>query len=127
LRRRYEEITGLGAEIVAVGTGDERYARAFIADEKIPFPVLVDDEGEAADAASLKRGSIFDLAGPRTIGGVLRAVGSGHRQHRTGKRPTQLGATFVIGPGDVLRYEHLDDAVSDHAPISDVLDALGRA
>jgi peroxiredoxin len=124
LRGSYEEIKDKDAELVAIGTGDARYARAFIDDEEIPFPVLIDEEGEAAEAASVKKGGMFDLAGPRTIAGALKATAAGHRQHKIGKRPKQLGATFVIGPGNVVRYEHLDGDVSDHAPIEDVLAAL---
>ncbi len=30
---------------------------------------------------------------------------------------TQLGATFVIGPGEQVRYEHVDDHSADHAPL----------
>ena len=36
---------------------------------------------------------------------------------------TQLGATFVVGPGSRLRYEHLDKHTADHAPFSDVIAA----
>lgn len=125
MRGSYEEIKAKGAELVAIGTGDERYARAFIDQENIPFPVLLDEEGDAAEAAAVKRGGMLDLAGPRTMAGALKATAAGHRQHRTGRRPRQLGATFVIGPGDVVRYEHLDDDVSDHAPVDEVLAALG--
>jgi len=124
LRRSYETITGRGAELVAIGTGDARYARAFIDDEDIPFPVLLDEDGDAARAASVRRGGVLDLVGPRTAAGVAKAVAAGKRQHRTGKRGSQLGATFVIGPGDAVRYEHVDRDVSDHAPIEDVLAAL---
>jgi peroxiredoxin len=124
LRRSYEEFKAKGAEIVAIGTGDARYAQAFIDEEEIPFPVLLDEDGDAADAASVKKGRVMDLVGSRTVAGALKATAAGHRQHKTGKRSTQLGATFVIGPGDVVRYEHLDGDVSDHAPIEEVLAAL---
>ena len=113
--------------MVALGTGDARYARAFIEEEHIPFPVLLDEEGDAARAASVRRGGVMQLVGPQTIGGALKATAAGHRQHRTGRRGTQLGATFVIGPGDVVRYEHVDRDVSDHAPIEDVLAAIPSA
>ena len=46
LRERYDEITDAGGDIVAVGTGDQRYAEAFVADERIPFLVLVDDDAQ---------------------------------------------------------------------------------
>ena len=36
----------------------------------------------------------------------------------------QIGATFVIGPGDRIRYEHMDADSTDHAPPDDVIAAL---
>jgi peroxiredoxin len=127
LRGSYEAIRAAGAELVALGTGDVRYAKAFIADEEIPFPVLLDEDGQAADAAKVKKGNAAQLLGPRALRSGLRAWQRGHRQKiKTGRRPTQLGATFVIGPGDVVRFEHLDDHVGDHASIEDVL-AVVRA
>jgi peroxiredoxin len=77
LRRHEEEFRGKGAEIVAVGTGDARYARAFIDDEEIDFPVLLDEEGVAAEMAELKTGGWFQLAGPKTAAGVLKATAAG--------------------------------------------------
>ena len=124
MRRSEDEITKRGARLIAIGTGDARYAKAFIADEDIDFPVLLDEDGDAASVASVKRGGPLALMGPRTAAGVAKAVAAGKRQHKTGKRGTQLGATFVLGPGERVRYEHLDQDVSDHAPIEDVLAAL---
>jgi hypothetical protein len=124
LRRRHDEIRSRGAEVVAIGTGDVRYAKAFVSDEQIPFPVLVDDDAAAARAASVRNASIFSLAGPRTWGGSRQAHREGFRGHRSGKRVTQLGATFVLGPGSRLRYEHVDAHSSEHAPLDEVLAAL---
>lgn len=125
MRRDHATISGLGAEIVAIGTGDARYARAFIEEEEIPFPVVLDEDGEAADLAKVKKGNAAQILGPKAMRSALKAFSKGHRQKaKLGRRPTQLGATFVIGPSDVLRYEHLDDHVGDHAPIEDVIAAL---
>lgn len=124
MRRRHDEIRNRGAEVVAVGTGDVRYAKAFVSDEEIAFPVLVDDDAAAANAAGVRKASIFSLAGPRTWGGSRQARHDGFRVHRTGKRVTQLGATFVVGPGSRVHYEHVDSHSSEHAPLDEVLAAL---
>lgn len=124
MRDAEPEIEALGARIVAVGTGDERYARGFAEDEQISFPVLVDDDAVAARAASIKRGSAWTVLGPRTYGKSLQTWRAGHRVHKPGKRTFQLGATFVVGPGGRLRYEHLDPDTATHAPIPEVLAAL---
>ena len=124
MRDIYDEIQSRGADVVAVGTGDRRYAEHFVAEERVPFLVLVDDDAEAANAASVKRASALSLAGPRSWAGSVEAARAGHRIHKSGKRVTQLGATFVLGPGDVVSYEHIDAHTSDHAPLSEVLAAL---
>ena len=125
MRDQYDQIRARGAEVVAIGTGDQRYAAAFTTEEHVPFPVLVDDHAEAARAASVRRVPFLRLmTDRRSWAGTKRARAGGHRIHRSGKRVTQLGATFVIGPGGIVRYAHIDDHSSDHAPLDDVLAAL---
>jgi peroxiredoxin len=124
VRDAYEKIQAAGAEVVAIGTGNARYAGAFVEEENIHFPVLVDDDADAARAASVRRGSAWTILGPETYGASMRTWRAGHRIHRPGKRTFQLGATFVIGPGDDIRYEHIDRNSADHAPLDDVFDAL---
>jgi peroxiredoxin len=124
LRAHYGEITGLGADVVAIGTGNERYAAAFIREENIPFTVLVDDDARAADAASLRSVGWLAMLHPRTWRATVETWRRGHRVHKAGARVTQLGATFVLGRGDRVRYEHLDRDSTDHAPLAEVLAAL---
>jgi peroxiredoxin len=124
LRERSDEITSLGARIVAIGTGDVRYAEAFVRDEEIPFLVLVDDDAVAARAASLRTLNWFQLLHPRTWKATRETSKRGHHTHKAGKRVKQIGATFVLGAGDRVRYEHLDADSTDHAPIDDVVAAL---
>lgn len=122
MREHYEQIQALGGEVVAIGTGDGRYARAFVADEAIPFPVLVDDDGAAAQAVSVRTIRFLQLLfDPRSWPGGLRARRAGFRIHRSGARVTQLGATFVIVPGSTVRYAHIDRHSADHAPLDTVL------
>lgn len=124
MRERYEDFKARGCEIVAVGTGDVRYARDFVEQEEVPFPVLVDDDGAAAKAASVTVASFFGLLHPRTWGPTRDTLSRGHRIHAAGKRVTQLGASFVIAPGPSLVYEHLDRDSTDHAPIEDMLASI---
>ncbi len=124
MRDRYDEIRELGADVVAIGTGDAGYARAFVEDDDIPYPVLVDDDGAAARAASIRSVSFLKLLHPSTYPGTLRAMQKGFRVGKPGKRVTQLGATFVVGPGSVVHYEYQDAHSADHAPLDEVLGAL---
>ena len=124
MRERYDDITGLGADVIAIGTGDQRYAAAFVRDERIPFRVLVDDDSAAAQAASVRTLNWFDLLHPRTWKATRATSKRGHHVHKAGKRVRQIGATFVVGAGDRVRYEHLDADSTDHANLDEVLAAL---
>lgn len=124
MRERNEEITGLGANVVAVGTGNQRYAQAFVTEENIPYMVLVDDDAAAANAASVRDLNWFQLLHPRTWRASRETSKRGFHIHKAGKRVTQVGATFVIGAGDRVRYEHLDADSTDHASLDEVVAAL---
>ena len=128
MREHYDEIQALGGDVIAIGTGNVKYAATFVEEEHVPFTVLVDDHSHAAKAAQVKRVNfkvlLFDK---RSREGAKAAHAAGHRIHWPGKRTNQLGATFVLAPGNVVVYEHIDDHTADHAPVDDVIAALGKA
>ena len=126
MRRHQPEIEEAGGRIVAIGTGNRQFAAAFVHDEAIRFPVLVDDDAEAAKAIELGRTSALGLLKPTVAIGRLRAGAAGHKQKRLGERPMQLGATLVIAPGGEVLYSHMDSDVADHAPVEEVLAVLRR-
>ena len=116
------------ADVVAIGTGDRRYARWLVDDYEIPYPVLVDDGADAAGAARVKRVGVLRLFHPDSFPGARRAWRAGHRIG-VGKRTNQLGATFVVGPGDAVHMEHnqlvvngkpLEYESTDAAPYRDI-------
>lgn len=124
MRQHHAAIRARGADIVAIGTGSLDYATVFVVDERIPYPVLVDDDGLAAEAASVPSASWYRLLHPSTWRATWATYRRGHRIHAPGRRVTQLGATFVIGPGPRLRYAHLDRDSTDHAPLDALLKVL---
>ena len=124
MRRHQAEIEEAGARIVAIGTGNQQFAAAFVHDEAIRFPVLIDDKAEAAKAINLGRTSALGLLKPSVVTGRFRASAAGHTQKRLGERPMQLGATLVIAPGGEVLYSHMDSDIADHAPVEEVLAVL---
>lgn len=113
-----------GAGVVAIGTGGKRYAKAFIEDERVPFDVLLDEDGSAAKVVGTNTLSGLGLIKPSQVRAGLRATASGHRQGNPGRRWQQLGATLVIAPGDELLYEDFEDHAGDHADLDEVLAVL---
>lgn len=124
MRGHEESFRAAGAGLAAVGLGDRHYARAFREETGIGFPLLVDEERRAYRAAGLKRASVLHLLRSDNARSRARARAAGQRQHRLGKDPFQLGASFVFGPGDADLYAHLSETFGDNAPVEDLLRAV---
>lgn len=87
----------------------------------MPFEVLLDEDGSAAELVGTGTLSKLSLVSPRQLAAGTRALAAGKRQHNAGRRPFQLGATLVIGPGDELRYSDFEKFAGDHADLDEVL------
>ncbi|MGI9667483.1 MAG: AhpC/TSA family protein [Acidimicrobiia bacterium] len=127
VRDRYQEILATGSDVTAIGTGGRNFARAFVEDEQVPFEVLLDEDGTAAEIVGTGQLSAKSLLAPGQVKSGARAFLAGHRQtKRPGARPMQLGATLVIGPRDTLLYSDFEKHAGDHADLDAVLNALTR-
>jgi hypothetical protein len=120
LREHQSEFDRKGAALAAIGLGDASYARAFRDETSIQFPLLIDEHREAYRALELKKGNLFQLFWKVNSLGRKRARAGGHRQHKMGKDPFQLGGSFVFGPKNVDHFVHISETFSDNA-LADVL------
>ncbi len=121
MRDHEDQIREAGAEVAAVGLGDARYARAFQDETGIGFPLLVDERRQAYRAVGLKQASMLHMLRRDNARASARAARAGHRQHRLGKNPFQLGGSFVFGPGDVDLFVHVSETFGDNAPPEDLV------
>ena len=125
MRDHEDEFNRAGARLAAIGLGDARYARAFREETGITFPLLVDDDRRAFRAAELRRASLLHLLRADNFAARKRARAAGHKQHRLGKDPFQLGASLVLAPGDVDRYVHVSRTFGDNADPGTLHEAVG--
>jgi AhpC/TSA antioxidant enzyme len=124
LREHEREFRQKGANLAAIGLGDMNYARIFREDTGITFPLLVDAGRIAYRAIELRKTTFFGLFTRENFAARARARAGGHRQHKLGKDPFQLGASFVFGPGNKDLFVHLSEYTGDNAPISSLLAAI---
>ncbi len=113
-----------GAQLAAIGLADMNYARLFREETGIKFPLLVDEQRQAFKAADLRHANLLHLLREDNKIARRRASSAGHRQHKLGKNPFQLGGSFVFGPGNVDRYSHISQTFGDNASMADLLAAL---
>lgn len=114
-----------GAGLAAIGLGDRNYARLFREKSGITFPLLIDEQRQAYRAAGLRSANLLHLLRRDNMRARGRARAAGHRQHKLGQNPFQLGGSFVFAPGNLDRFAHLSQTFGDNASPADLLAALG--
>jgi len=124
LRAHEPEFHEKGASLAAIGLGDRNYARMFREDAEITFPLLIDEERKAYRAARLKSANIFHLWKSENAAARERAKAAGHRQHKLGRDPFQLGGSFVFGPENRDLFVHLSRTFGDNTSPEKLLDAI---
>ena len=124
MREHAAEFEARGARLAAIGLGDAHYAAAFRRETGITFPLLIDQDRQAYRVAGLKSANILHLLRSDNAAARKRARAAGHRQHKLGSNPFQLGGSFVFGPGNVDRFAHISQTFGDNAPMEALLAAL---
>ena len=124
MREHEARFTKAGANLAAIGLGDQNYARMFREETGITFPLLIDTDRKAYGVAGLKSANLLHLLRSDNAKARKRASAGGHHQHGLGKNPFQLGGSFVFGPGNIDRYAHISETFGDNAPMKDLLAAL---
>ncbi|HWF04008.1 MAG TPA: peroxiredoxin-like family protein [Candidatus Angelobacter sp.] len=113
------------ASIAVVGLGDAKYAGFFREKTGIDFPLLIDDKREAYKTVGLKHANLLHLLRKDNAQARRRAQAAGHKQHKLGKDPFQLGGSFVFAPGNKDLFVHVSETFGDNANPKDILAALG--
>ena len=124
MREHEQEFRSKGANLAAIGLGDENYARQFRLETGITFPLLIDAERKAYRAAELKKANLLHLFRKDNAAYRKRAKAGGFEQKKLGENPFQLGASFVFAPGNVDKYVHLSETFGDNAAMADLLAAI---
>jgi hypothetical protein len=128
LRDRHEEITAAGGDVVAIGMGWPEAAAAFKQEFRIPFPLLVDRTKESYRALGMRRGNLWDVAGPHVWARGLQNMLKGHSPLARAKQDVlQLGGTVVVTPANELLLVHRSKTSEENLPVDDMIDALARA
>ncbi len=127
MRDHESQIQEAGATLAAIGLGDANHARLFREETGITFPLLVDEERRAYKAADLRQANLLHLGRRDNFAARKEAKAAGHHQHKLGRSPFQLGASFIFAPGNRDLFVHVSETFGDNASLATVLVALAEA
>ena len=123
LMKRLPAIESRGATLVVVGPSKPEHIAAFRQATGYAGLLYVDPSLRAFRTAGLVHGWASTYH-PRTVWKAVRALAQGFRQSGRQGDVVQQGGTFVLGPGDRLRYEWRDDFAGDNANLDKVVEAI---
>ncbi len=118
-----ESIARRGASLVVIGSAPPESIKAFREQTGYDGTLLVDPSLRTFRAVGLAHGvarTFHPLAVPR----LVRAMRQGFRAGKVQGSLLQQGGTFVLGPGDTVRWEWRDGFSGDHPDFERVLATL---
>jgi hypothetical protein len=117
------EIERRGGALVVVGPAQPEHIAPFRAVTRYQGPLFVDPSRRSFKAAGLAHGWAHTYHPAAVVKGV-RALAQGFRQGGRQGDVVQQGGTFVLGPGDRVRFEWRDRHAGDHPDLDAVVEAL---
>lgn len=120
---RMPEIERRGAVIVVVGPARPEHIAAFRQATGYGGALYVDPALRAFRTAGLVHGWASTYH-PLAVAKGVKAFAQGFRQGARQGDVVQQGGTFVLGPGDRLRYEWRDSFAGDNADLDAVVAAI---
>jgi hypothetical protein len=120
------DIHARSAEMVVVGCGQPEHIPGFRSATGYDGTLLTDPSLRAFAAAGLAYGWTRTFH-PLSVWKGISAFASGFRQGARRGNPVQQGGTFVLGPGERVRFEWRDRFAGDHPEMRDVLAALNSS
>ena len=121
---REEEFTAKGVSLAAIGMGIPEMAADFREKQDIDFPLLVDRTKETYRALEMKRGSLWDVVGPRNWLRFAKGMVTGHGVTKPEQDPLQMGGVLVVTESGKVVYEFRASASADNPAVDEVLAAV---
>ena len=125
MREAHEAIDGLGARVIAVGTGSAAQARRLM-ETGTPFPCLVDSQQRLYRLLGLRRVGVTTLLDRATYVNYWRAWRRGARQGKITGDPGQLSGVVILDADSRLRWRHVSRTIGDYPPLTGVLGEIRR-
>lgn len=124
MRDRLQDLTGVGAVIVFVGTGLPAMAAAFQRDFAPGLPVLSDPSRRLFELAGMRRGLGSTLRW-RLMANLLRALRRGFRQRGVQGDAWQQGGVLVLDERGAVLHRQVDGVAGDLLDLEAVAAHLG--
>lgn len=109
--------------MLIISFGVERWARAWLRETDVSFPLLLDQDRRVYRAYGLQRSALRAWA-PRVLWYYVRQLAAGRRLRAIAGDPHQLGGDFIIDRHGIVRLAHRERDPVDRPPVARLLEIL---
>jgi len=121
LREQETELVKRNVHIVVVTFEAGHFARQYIEETGLVWPVLVDENRELYQAYGMLAASFWDIWGPKTWWAYLKAILSGQKLQQSHGDISQRGGDVLIDPEGVVRLHHVGEGPADRPSLAMIL------
>lgn len=128
VRDRFDEIAGLGVEVLTISFARRELLEAFRGELRLPFPVATDPKRVAYRRYGLLKGSMWAVWHPRVIWKYIVMVARGARLQRSGGKEdlSQLGGDFIVGGDGTILLAHRSRRPDDRPDVATLMSAMAH-
>lgn len=123
LRQQQGRLDELNIEVKIVVFDNDFMARAYAADTKLNWPLLLDADRQLYSSYGMTRGSWWAIYNPFSIAKYLWLIILGTRPGKPGNDWRQMGGDVLIDPGGVVRIHYVSTDPHDRVAIEKIFEA----
>lgn len=113
----------LNTRIVVVTFEATPFTRAYVAETKIGWPIVIDRDRRLYRHYGMHRGRLLDIWGPSTWLAYLKELAHGRRPKAPSDDTRQLGGDVLIDPAGIVRFHYVGRGPADRPSVATILTA----
>lgn len=110
--------------MVIITFENDFFARSYVEETAIAWPVLIDGERELYQAYGMLKASFWDLWGPQNWRVYLRELLKGQKLHRPTNDIHQRGGDVLVDPQGIIRLHHVGTGPADRPSVETILQMI---
>jgi hypothetical protein len=124
LRDHEDELQQKNLKVVVITFENDLFARRYVADTSLSWPLLVDDTRETYKNYGMLAASFWDVWGPATWRAYARALLNGQKLRKSEGDIYQRGGDVLIDPSGIVHLHHVGTGPSDRPSVATILRRL---
>jgi peroxiredoxin len=124
LRDQEEEFRRRNVRIVIVTFENDYFARSYVAETGLAWPLLVDESRETYRSYGMLAASFWDVWGPSTWVAYARAVAGGQKPVKSEGDIFQRAGDVLIDPAGIVRLHHVGTGPADRPSVASILSRI---